>query len=311
MEENAKVSSFIKSRLLLDKEFNQLFMYLYEKSEEIERIMGSFTDDRPVFPGDPRITVDYYRTLASRERALLRRYLMSGERHTRRLDKRERLEIQRMIAGMKREYFKKSITAIKRRSTAIQNRLSKFENARNTNLDILTSLTLFVCKKCKNLISRDRFKHSGCACGKKIQKVSDTTKVPIASFNKTLRELIAQNYWLEYGIDHLLKRKAFDTLCGYGVLGHSGFIHEIDNIAESRTSNFRFFCECKTGAVKAGEVFILAGKMADVGCTRGYIFTVQKEVSKEVVHLARSRNISLVTEVLERTESELIREIKE
>jgi hypothetical protein len=120
-----------------------------------------------------------------------------------------------------------------------------------------------------------------------------------------------KNYWFEYGIDYILRRKNFQTLCGYHVLGHSGSMHEIDNIAESRSTNPRFFCECKAGEVGANDIFVLAGKMADIGCSRGYIFTMAEEIPQEIAYLARSRNISIITRLLEKSDTELLQEIRE
>jgi hypothetical protein len=88
-------------------------------------------------------------------------------------------------------------------------------------------------------------------------------------------------------------------------------MHEIDNIAESKNSNLRIFGECKTADIKTNDVFVFAGKMADIGCSRAYIFTLSKDVQKEIVHLARSRNISIITDVMNHSPSDLVKEIKE
>jgi len=141
--------------------------------------------------------------------------------------------------------------------------------------------------------------------------MSDIRKEPIAFFDTRLQNFISNNYWFEHGVDFLLRKKNFQTLCGVHVLGHSGCTHEIDNIAESKTSNFRIFGECKTTEIGTNDVFVLAGKMADIGCSRAYIFTIAKDVQKEIVHLARSRNISTVTNILKRPVQDLVKEIKE
>jgi hypothetical protein len=141
--------------------------------------------------------------------------------------------------------------------------------------------------------------------------VSDTLQTSIALFDLELRNFISKNYWFEHGIDHILRRKNFQTLCGYYVLGHSGTAHEIDNIAESGSSNLRFFGECKVGEVGANDIFIFAGKMSDIGCSRGYIFTLTKTIPKELSYLARSKNISIVTNVIEKSIADLEQEIQE
>ncbi len=224
---------------------------------------------------------------------------------------KEEQEYNKFILRLKSEAYKKLIAQIKRRSSDAQSTLSRFEQKINQSLEILSISTLFICKRCHNIVSTNRFMNTVCACGAKISHISDVRKEPIAFFDERLRNFISNNYWFEYGIDFLLRRKNFQTLCGIHVLGHSGCMHEIDNIAESKTSNFRIFCECKTAEIKTNDVFVLAGKMSDIGCSRAYIFTIIKDVQKEIVHLARSRNISTVTDVLKRPILDLVKEIKE
>lgn len=140
---------------------------------------------------------------------------------------------------------------------------------------------------------------------------SKIRKEPVAYFDERTGTFIDNNYWFEYGVDYLLRKKQFQTLCGIQILGHSGYTHEIDNIAESKTSNFRIFCECRTAEIRTADIFIFAGKMTDIGCSRGYIFTLKEEPQKEILHLARSRNISIVPSVLDHKISKLVDYIKE
>jgi len=51
--------------------------------------------------------------------------------------------------------------------------------------------------------------------------------------------------------------------------------------------------------------------MIDVGCTRGYIFTTSDKVPKEIVRLARSKNVDIVKEVLTREMTTVLKDIKE
>ena len=124
-------------------------------------------------------------------------------------------------------------------------------------------------------------------------------------------DFLKNNMWLEHGIDYLLRRKNFRTMCGIYVLGHSGVQHEIDNIADFASENLRILCECKNQDITVNEVFIFSGKMSDIGCTRGYIFTTSFNINKEIVQLARSKNITIVESVLEKKENKIIEEIKE
>jgi len=124
-------------------------------------------------------------------------------------------------------------------------------------------------------------------------------------------DFILDNIWLEHGIDYLLRRKTFETLCGYYILGHSGIEHEVDNIGEIKSESLRIFCECKNQDVAVRDIFIFSGKMNDIGCTRGYVFTTSFETPKEVKHLARSKNISIIESVLEKDNDDIIKEIIE
>lgn len=307
MEQSPTVYSFIKANLLLNPDFHRVFTSIHKKSEEIEELIGMFKEDvaflKHRLPATSR-AVDRHKDLEIQMSAikLIRSRLKS---------KKEEDEFNKELLGWKSADYKKRIFQIKRRSSEIQNTLSKFEEAQRQSLEILTSITLFICRRCHNVVSTIRFLSATCACGIKVTRISDIRREPIAFFDSRLRNFIANNYWFEHGVDYLLRKKNFQTLCGAHILGHSGCMHEIDNIAESKTSNFRIFGECKTTDIRTNDVFVLAGKMADIGCSRAYIFTATKEVQKEIVHLARSRNISTVTDVLHRPIQDLIREIRE
>lgn len=272
MEKNSNISNFINSNLLLDKDFHKLFSDLFKKSREAEEIITSFADDTHFSYRSLRYAD--FKALNSKDRFLIKNYLFHSKRYSKEIPEKARAKIEMLEMDIRKENFKQAITSIKRKSNNIQSTLSKFEKIRKINLDILTSLTLFICNNCKYIISKDRFKQSKCICGRNINTISNTIKVPVAFFDQMLKDFIERNFWFEYGIDYLLRKKNFQTLCGYYVLGHSGNWHEIDNIAESKSSNFRFFCECKTGQIKTSDVFIFAGKMADVGCSRGYLFSI-------------------------------------
>jgi len=319
LENTPKINNFIKSNLLLDKGFNNLYLNLCKKSQDIEDKIDTLHTEYQIYRKSERLLFNFpisrLRTIPddkTRQRMrLIRNYLVHSRLKHKKVRKKEQIEFDKLISEMKKEDFKKIITQAKRKSSEIQNQLSKFEQNKKINLDILTTVTFYFCKNCFQILSKDQFRRKTCVCGENVTTISKTRKEPLAYFDKGLRDFIDQNYFLEYGVDFLLRKKGFQTLCGYHVLGHSGNMHEIDNIAESKSSNFRFFCECKTGLVKPSDVFILAGKMTDIGCSRGYILTFSKDLPKEVIHLARSRNISIIEDVLEKSESDLLNEIKE
>lgn len=123
--------------------------------------------------------------------------------------------------------------------------------------------------------------------------------------------ILEYNYWLEFAIDYILKRKKLITLVGYEILGNSGVCHEIDNIAYCPNENYRFFCECKNSEVKESDIFIFSGKMIDIGGNKGYIFTTSENVSDEIKRLARSKNIDIIENVLNKDLDVLLNEIKE
>lgn len=225
--------------------------------------------------------------------------------------KEVRQQAKRLFQESRAGYFKKTVSLMKSHSTSVQNRLSSYESSHKVSLDILTPVTLYLCRECNKLLSMDKFAPASCKCGKNISDVSKTRREPLACFDTQLQDFIKNNHWFEYGVDYLLRKRNFQTLCGVHVLGHSGNLHEIDNVAESKSANFRFFCECKTAAVKTADLFVLAGKMADIGCSRAYIFTLSDQITKEIRHLARSRNISIIGNVLNRSEQEVLAEIRD
>lgn len=202
-------------------------------------------------------------------------------------------------------------------SIKIQKEIDRFENNRKNDLkedlNILSNTLIYSCKKCGYPVSIGRFRSYKCACGEEISTKNQTNEKVIHHFNSELTNFCNSNTWLEHGADYLLRRKDLDTWIGLHILGHSGVWHEIDNVAEYKKDNLRFFCECKSGNMGPNDVLVFSGKMADIGCTRGYIFTTLKEkgISKEIFRLARSKNIDIITDVLNKDTEILLKEIKE
>jgi hypothetical protein len=216
-----------------------------------------------------------------------------------------------LVRTMTRAQNQGVLRRITHRSKDVQDKLLQYEVANAIELNILSQSILHLCPQCNHLISRDRFVTTTCESCRMLVTLRKSKQVPFAKFGEGLVEFISKNYWFEHGIDYLLRKKNYQTLCGYHVLGHSGTAHEIDVIGESVRQRLRLFCECKTGDVGANDVFVLAGKMSDIGCSRGYIFTLSESVTKEIGYLARSRNISIVTNVLEHSLEELGKAITE
>jgi hypothetical protein len=310
MESSPKIATFIRSNLLLQRDFYELFQGIRELSEKIHGLMEVFREiDERSGSGTSRDSLIRFRSrLPLKQFVLLFDYVHHGRA---RGPKEVRQQAKRLFLESRARYFKKTVSLISSHSTSVQNRLSSYESSHKVRLGILTPLTLYLCRKCNKVLSIDKFASASCKCGENISDVSKTRREPLACFDTQLQDFIKNNHWFEYGVDYLLRKRNFQTLCGVHVLGHSGNLHEIDNIAESKSANFRFFCECKTAAVKTTDLFVFAGKMADVGCSRGYIFTLSDQITKEIRHLGRSRNISIIGDVLNRSEQEVLAEIRD
>jgi hypothetical protein len=109
--------------------------------------------------------------------------------------------------------------------------------------------------------------------------------------SKSISEIIDNNIWLEEGIGWAFRREQFDVFVGYNVMGGSGVWHEIDVIAEKTKAKCRVLAECKTRALGTGDVFILAGKMRDIGVSSGVLCSTEAEGNSEVTRLGKTNGI--------------------
>ncbi len=57
-------------------------------------------------------------------------------------------------------------------------------------------------------------------------------------------------------------------------------------------------------------MFIFSGKMNDIGCTHGFIFTTSEEVAPDVWRLAGTRHIEIVHSVLKYSPTQLEKVLK-
>jgi hypothetical protein len=308
MEDDTTINSLIRSNLLLDVEFNALYLDIFKKSKELLRIIRLSEDE--LFLESPYWSrvLESTKKFESRKFTFMRYFLLKKRED---ISKTKRKEFDEAIFEIRRELYTELRKTVVRFSNKIQNRISAFEEKRKVELSILSSTTIHVCKNCAKIISLDKFKRCACVCGEKITKISQVKQIPIHHFNDRLINFLERNYWFEHGVDYLLRRKNLQTLVGFHVLGHSGVRHEIDNIADSKSENYRFFCECKNAEVAVKDIFVFSGKMIDVGCTRGYVFTTSVKASDEIVRLARSKNIDIVRGALTRETKNLLKDIKE
>ncbi len=309
IENDPKIQSLIRSKMLLDQELFSLLLNIKSETEEIKKNIANIED----------ITKEgmFFWNYNKMNRRFLYRTREEFElfRKLRHASKDQKKELEKEYKKLLFEKIRKNNLSIKRKlkgkSNKIQKTLDEFEVKKRVELDILISLTIYLCPNCKKIICTERFHTTKCSCGKKIDTTSNVESIPISMLNDYSLNFINNNMWLEYGIDYLLRRKGFQTLCGIYILGHSGVEHEIDNLGDSKKENFRILCECKTKDIIVEDIFVFSGKMQDVGCSRGYFFTTSFGISKEIKQLARSENISIVESVLEKKDVELLKEIKE
>lgn len=193
----------------------------------------------------------------------------------------------------------------------MQNTLFQFGRSAGRQIPILSTETLYVCANCNRIVSVDWFQAASCKCGRAIANTTDVIQVSIKCFNRILTQFLAANIWLEYGIAHLFRQKNATAFVGWHVLGHSGVWHEIDVIAESKQWNQRIFGECKNAELKVSDVFVLSGKMNDIGCTHGYLFTTSQTVHQDIFRLGRSKGITIVQDVTNKSATGLLGELKD
>src|SRR5680860_126553 len=218
------------------------------------------------------------------------------------LDKNINKEKARLNALLNKEIIKLS--------NSLQKKLNEFEISNNVKLEILKNINLYLCKKCKKIISEDKFHSVVCDCGKEIKNPTDCNMSIVFKFDNQMISFVEQNMWLEYGIDYLLRKVDLKTLCGFYILGKSGMKHEIDNFGEDNKKYLRIVCECKNTDVTINTVFIFIGKMIDIGCSRGFIFTTSYGTSLDVIRVAKNNNIEVIEQVLEKDDKDILKFIQ-
>lgn len=294
IESDPTVKSLIKSKLLLDKGLNQLLVFLLGETKKISRSLDRVRKSQAEY-------IDMITKL--NDIKIKTKKDVARQKTIMELEKEFKETYRKVNQGLKKQ--------INEISDKIQSGLDLFETKYETKLNILESSSLFICKNCEQIKCLDRFHSDVCSCGTKITKPSDYENISIHKLGENIINFIESNMWLEYGIDYLLRKKEFETLCGVHVIGHSGVGHEIDNIAEIKKDTLRIFCECKNTDININDTLIFIGKMTDIGCTRGYIFTTSFETADDIRRLAASKNITIIEQVLERDNDEIIKDIKE
>jgi hypothetical protein len=307
IENDSAVNNLIESKLLLNPEFNSLYLNIFKKSNKINDlfIISKINKLETIFEilFSIKKDVKLYRAFINVGMELITFMNKTpSNTHNRKKKATEPLTYNLNIAIKE---------MLNRLSTQIQNDLSNFEENIKIDLSVLPVTTVCLCKNCNKIISWGKFKSTKCSCGEDINNPSQVDQIPIYHFTENIINFIKNNYWFEYGIDYILRKKNLQTRVGYDVLGNSGVWHEIDIIAYCKNDNYRFFCECKNSEINEKDVFIFSGKMIDIGGTRGYILTTSNNISDKISRLARSKNIDVIKGVLGKDSEILMDDIKE
>ena len=188
-------------------------------------------------------------------------------------------------------------------SSGLQTLLAEYEQSLGVDISPLATTSTYVCPKCDRIVARGKFKRGTCICGTSFDTVSSATEITVHEPTDAVRWFVCENTWFEEGVAARLRHVGYATYLGKEVLGGSGAPHELDVIAERPKTCTRVFVECKTGQPKLEEVFVLAGKMRDVGISSGMLFHVSQERHPDLARLARSNGIQVFYSVLDRDES--------
>lgn len=305
VENDSTVDNLIKSNLLLNLEFNTLYLDILTKSKEVLDYL-EFDKNKISFQ-------DILSKVFKKEGDTIQYNIFNFLLEVMETATSSNIVKKQIEEIVFKQIEKKNVIVkqkLKKLSQNIQIKLTNFEEKVKMDIPILSTTIVYFCKKCKEIICLDKFRRSKCSCGADINNIAHAEQIPIYHFNKNMINFLDSNYWFEHGVDYILRKKNFQTLVGYDVLGNSSVWHEIDNITYYKDENYMFFCECKNSELNVKDVFIFSGKMIDIGGISGYIFTTTENVSKEINRLARSKNIKIIKDALRKNEETLIKQIK-
>lgn len=183
-------------------------------------------------------------------------------------------------------------------SDQLQSLISAFETKVGADIAVTTTVTLYVCPKCKSELGRGKFRQAKCTCGQKAERPSDAQQIALTVLADEVKPFWADNIWLEEGVAYHFRRERFDVITGINVLGGSGVDHEIDILAHRTKPVLRVFCECKHREIKPNDVLVFAGKVRDIGGQAAMMFTTAASVDDRVRRLARANGVQVVESVL-------------
>jgi hypothetical protein len=132
MEQSPAIYSFIKSNLLLDRDFHKVFMDIQKKSNEIEELIVGFKEEFP--PLRHPIRIPYGGNLVNTRRFNQMRRLLIARRHPERHgSKKEQEELDKIMQDMRSDHYKRCVTQIKRRSSERSRMLSQNSSNHGNN----------------------------------------------------------------------------------------------------------------------------------------------------------------------------------
>lgn len=210
-------------------------------------------------------------------------------------------EDNRSLSELKRRLNQELLDATTQASKKLQDEVAGFEKTYKVDISILDTITLFICPDCKTLLRSGKFRQVECRhCGKKALRPSELEQIPVSTLSKSISEIIDNNIWLEEGTGWAFRREYFEVSVGYNLIGGSGVWHEIDVIAKKSKAKCRILAECKARALGIGDVFILAGKMRDIGVSSGVLCSTEAEANSEVSRLGKTSGIIVGYDILDK-----------
>ncbi len=209
------------------------------------------------------------------------------------------IEVTKKVkADFKNLRREKLISEVITSSHKLEEIIDDFEKAKGlkkNTLDILTNNKFYSCGDCSRILASKYFKKTECVCGKSVENHASSREISFLKMSDSMVKFIVNNIWLEHGAEQFLND--YQTECGVYVTGSSGVMHEIDVIAQK--GNHRLLIECKAKEIKTNDILIFYGKMMDLGISHGFIFTVDGQISEHVKKLSKSKNIVIISNILE------------
>lgn len=310
LESSSNVESLIDSKMLLSEDLNILmFEKLLKNHDEIISTLSQWEELFDAFKQSDDSLAKIQQFNESFE-YLEKRAVLGGELESSNISLGDLMDEGKLDDILLEDFevlnhgFREYIVTL---TGELEEDLVEFEEEHRVGLNVLENANLSACNSCGAYLNDGRFKKTTCPCGKTINSSSDIERVNVKALSEEVERFLSQNLWFEHASAYLLRRIDYETKCGGYILGASGVEHEIDVLAEKPNTAERILCECKTSRPDESEIFGFSGKMRDIGCSEGLLFTLvpNEDIDDEIKSLARSNNIKIVGGVLEEELEEL------